>query len=227
MSIESTILFCTNQLKTMLIQEENRLSNVKMPIKGSVRNVYDKVIEYLIENKKRFNGFLLHLNESIDNLGICKEKIKNNEMLQRQPIEHVIDMDLDKIILQYTKFLKDSFIPADSSVDENEALLAIIDSCINNLQISKEILERLLYGLDKKIEIINKKKVGTLEGLTRYTIEKFNIKPISFVDEEIFSQPYDESKHIGGKKKNKSKKRTNRSRRKQSLKKKTFRKYKR
>ena len=224
MSIESTILFYTNQLKTELINEENRLSNIKMPKKG-VRNVYDKLIGQLIENKNRYRVFLSHMQESIDNLGVCKEKMKNNEMLQRYPIEHVIDMELDKIILQYTNFLKDSFIPADSSVDENEALLTSIDSCISNLQISKGILERLLYGLDEKIEIINNQKLGTLEGLSRETIKKSNIQPISFVDEEILGQPYDESKHIGGKKKNKSKKRMNRSRRKHTLKKRTFRKY--
>lgn len=232
MNIEYTILFYTNELKTGLTSEETRLSNLmkKLPKKG-VRNVYDNLIEIMMENKNRFNGFLLHINESIDNLGICKEKMKNNEMLQRQPIEPIIDMDLDKIILQCTNFLKNSFIPADSSV-ENETLMTIIDSCINNLQISKEIIERLLYGLDEKIEIINNQKLGTLEGLSRDTIKKSNIQPISFVDEEILGQPYDESKHIktkrvGGKKKNTHKKRNHHSRRKQMLKKKTFRKYKR
>jgi hypothetical protein len=225
MSIESTILFYTNQLKTMLIEEEKRLSNVKIPTKG-VRNVYNKVIEYLIENKNNYRTFLLNIQESIDNLGTCKEKIKNNETLQRYPIEHIINMDYDKIILQYTNFLKNSFIQTDSSV-ENEALSTSIDSCINNLQISKEIAERLLRGLDEKIAIINNQKLGTLEGLTRDTIKKGNIKPLSFVDEEILGQTYDESKHIGGKKKNKSKKRNHHSRRKQTLKKKTFRKYKR
>ena len=193
------------------------------------------MIELLTENKNRFQAFLLHINESIDNLGICKEKIKNNEISQRNPIENITGIDLDEIILQYTNLLKNSFVPADSSVTNvNESLSTIIDSCINNLQISKEIIERLLNGLDEKIQIINNQKLGTLEGLSRDTIIKNNIQPISFEDEEILKQPYDESKYIktkriGGKnkKKNTHKKRINRSRRKQTLKKRTFRKYKR
>ena len=174
MSIESTILDYTNQLKTGLTNEENRLSNLmkKMPKKG-VRNIYDKLIELLTENKNRFQTFLLHINESIDNLGICKEKMKNNEIPQRNPIEHITGMDLDEIILQYTNLLKNSFVPADSST-VNESLLTIIDSCINNLQISKEIIERLLNGLDEKIQIINNQKMGTLEGLSRDIIIKNN-----------------------------------------------------
>lgn len=236
MSIESTLLDYTNQLKTGLTNEENRLSNLmkKLPKKG-VRNVYDNLMELLSENKNRFQTFLLHIDESIDNLGVCKEKMKNNETLQRNPIVYTPDMDLDKIILHYTNLLKNSFIPADSSITNvNESLLTIIDSCINNLQISKEITERLLYGLDEKIQIINNQKLGTLEGLSRDTIIKSNIQPISFVDKEILDQPYDETKYIktkriGGKnkKKNTHKKRINRSRRKQMFKKRTFRKYKR
>ena len=235
MSIESTILDYTNQLKTELTNEENRLSLMKKLPKKGVRNVYDNLIELLTENKNRFQAFLLHINESIDNLGICKEKMKNNEIPQRNPIEHITGMDLDEIILQYTNLLKNSFVPADSSVTNvNESLSTIIDSCINNLQISKEIIERLLNGLDERIQIINNQKLGTLEGLSRDTIIKNNIQPISFEDEEILKQPYDESKYIktkriGGKnkKKNTHKKRINRSRRKQTLKKRTFRKYKR
>jgi hypothetical protein len=236
MNIESTLLDYTNQLKNGLTNEEIRLSNLmkKLPKKG-VRNVYDNLIELLSENKNRLQAFLLHINESIDNLGVCKEKMKNNETLQRKPIVYTPDMDLDKIILHYTNLLKNSFIPADSSVTNvNESLLTIIDSCINNLQISKEITERLLYGLDEKIQIINNQKMGTLEGLTRDTIMKNNIQPTSFLDKEILDQPYNESKYIktkriGGKNKKKitHKKRINRSRRKQTLKKRTFRKYKR
>lgn len=226
MDIESELLQHTEELHGELGDEETRQDNInkkKLPKKG-IRQVYARVMESLLENKKRYEDFLLHINGCIENITICQEKIKNHEILERPPVvEPRAGTALDMIILERILLLKDSFRPTDSN-EIDESLLATINKCMDHLQESKKIIERLLRMLDNRIEQINNQKIGTLEGITREMIAQKNIKPVSFEAEEIVAQPYQESDHIkskGGKKKNATHKKKVR---KQMPKKKTFRK---
>ena len=236
MDIESELLQYTGELHGELSDEETRQDNLNkknLPKKG-IRSVYARVMEPLLENKKRYEDFLLHINGCIENIRICQEKIKDHEILERLPlVEPQAGTELDVIILERILLLKDSFRPSDST-EIDKSLLATINKCMVHLQESKKIIKKLLRMLDKRIEKINNQKIGTLEGNLRERIaisrEKKNIKPASeeeaepdpFVNvaEEILKQPYNESDHIKSKGGKTHKKKV----RKQMPKKKTFRK---
>ena len=82
MDIVSKLLQYTGELHGELGDEEKRQDKIKLPKKG-IRPVYERVIEPLLENKKRYEDFLLHINECIKNIRICQEKIKDHEILER------------------------------------------------------------------------------------------------------------------------------------------------
>jgi superoxide dismutase len=104
--------------------------------------------------------------------------------------------------------------------DLNESIRQDSDMIIQNMNKIKNLIDVNTEINSNAMRIVNKKKVGTLEGLSREAVSKYRIPVTDEVAREVVNQPYDETevvkKQTGGKRK-KSNTRKKRNTRKKIL----------
>ena len=86
-----------------------------------------------------------------------------------------------------------------------EESIKIIDDNIKKGNECKILLQKMIDKLDRAFTVINNKKVGELQGLTKQFVFKFpNLYELDELNEAVLNQPYNEDEELskinGGKK---------------------------
>jgi hypothetical protein len=129
------------------------------------------------------------------------ESIKKVEELRENKIKKMMPKN---IRANYDSFYDRAIT---QKISEIEASIQNTETEIKGLKECIELLNKLKSEFDKTASVINKKRVGTLEGKTRDRVESHPPKEITEIAKVIVDQPYDELEAInrlnGGKKYNK------------------------